>query len=85
MVSFFGSETDAFRLDGDVQGIHEVLYSDFDLSLVLALEQVDHLSQLFMASRSIFLINAGDALVDGVVAGCELADFLAIGSLLLLL
>lgn len=36
--SFFGTQADAFGLDGDVQGIHEVFDADLDLALVLALE-----------------------------------------------
>ena len=47
--SFFGTKADALGLDGDVQGIHEVFDADLDLALVLALEQVDHLSQLLVA------------------------------------
>jgi hypothetical protein len=73
--SFFCSEFDTFVLKGEIERIHKILNSYFNLSPIFGLQEINHLLQLVVASASL----------PRFVSGSELAYLLAIGGLLLFL
>jgi hypothetical protein len=73
--SFFCSEFDALVLEGEIERIHKILNSYFNLSAIFGLEEINHLPQLVVAAASL----------PRFVARRKLAYFLAVGGLLLFL